>query len=99
MNLSYNEIITLLSSGEQEIEFTKADGTKRKMKCTRDPSLIPKADAPKTVAESQKPVNQKSVTVYELGVGWRSFRTESLLTINVDLVNKAILKEIDLMRA
>lgn len=59
-----------LASGKHEIRFTKADGTERVMKATRDPSLIPESKSPKTRKKEKAGI----ISVFDLDKGeWRSF--------------------------
>ena len=63
-----------------EIEFTKKDGTSRKMKCTRDIGRIPVVAHPSGAGHTTKAT---TIQVYDVEVnGWRSFNTESLTRIN-----------------
>jgi hypothetical protein len=67
------------------VEFTKADGTERKMLCTLAESLIPESATPKSKSED-KPVSEDVSNVaptvqrvYDLeNSGWRSFRWDSV---------------------
>lgn len=80
-------VITKLNEGEVNLEFTKADGTTRKMLATRNNNLIPESQLPKEVVlaegEETKPENTDIVKCFDLEVmGWRSFRVDSLISFN-----------------
>ena len=66
------------------VEFTKKNGDRRVMECTTDLSRIPSQYHPKPLADGVEP-NEPSDTVcnvYVLGVGWRSFRYDSVIKIS-----------------
>jgi hypothetical protein len=69
-----------LPDSEFIVEFTKKDGSKRKMRCTLDSNYIPKAE--KTDPLSQKKVraiNEEVQVVFDLDKNqWRSFRWDSV---------------------
>ncbi|URC15297.1 tail fiber protein [Paraglaciecola Antarctic GD virus 1] len=66
------------------VEFEKADGSLRKMRCTRDANHIPEDDNELTKAvvvvegKAPKKANYTALRVYEIGVGWKSFRIDRL---------------------
>ena len=63
-----------------EIEFTKKDGTTRKMKCTRNFGLIPLDKHPKGTGHS---IAGTTIQAFDTDINeWRSFNTESLTRIN-----------------
>ena len=63
-----------------EIEFTKKDGTTRKMTCTRNFGLIPLEKHPKGTGHS---IVGTTIQAFDTDIGeWRSFNTESLTRIN-----------------
>ena len=69
-----------LSEKVVEIEFTKKDGTTRKMTCTRDIGKIPVEKHPNGNGPS---VKSTTIQAFDTDIGeWRSFNTESLTRIN-----------------
>ena len=76
----------IFENGIFNIEFKKADGSLRKMRCTRDSNFIPNDlnELTKVVVlkEGQKPrkVCYTTLRVYELDKGWRSFKIENLIS-------------------
>lgn len=70
-------------SGILEVTFTKKDGSKRVMVCTKNLDLIPASSHPKPLkeGETRKPRPPHLCTVYEIDVGWRSFVYENVLEI------------------
>ncbi len=80
----------ILSTGHYVVEFTKADGSLRVMKCTRDPKLIPVDNNELVVAEGTVVRNPSysALRVYEFGVGWRSFKVANVVKLtNVELAS------------
>jgi hypothetical protein len=80
-----NFLTMLLMTGEVLIEFTKVDGTQRKMPSTLDPRLLP---APKEtiiteIAEPKKERKQSDTTIRVFATDkkeWRSFRIDSVIS-------------------
>jgi hypothetical protein len=74
-------------TGIFDVEFIKADGSFRQMRCTRDAKYIPVDDNELTkvivLKEGQVPKkpNYSALRVYELNVGWRSFKVNSYTDI------------------
>jgi hypothetical protein len=69
-----------LSEKVVEIEFTKKDGTTRKMTCTRNFGSIPADKHPKGTGHS---VTGTTIQAFDTEIQeWRSFNTESLTRIN-----------------
>jgi len=84
-DLSREDVVELLQNDVATVTFTKVDGTERAMSCTllqevlsqRAPSVV--SDKPK--APSKTP-NPNTVAVFDMKAdGWRSFRLESLKSI------------------
>ncbi|WP_353482961.1 SH3 beta-barrel fold-containing protein [Haliscomenobacter sp.] len=89
----------LLITSEITVDFVKADGTERSMRCTLDSNRIPPVPAgtifksstanPDGLAESKKPRKQPdphSVRVFDTEKGeWRSFRFDRLQKITAEL--------------
>jgi hypothetical protein len=72
------------------VEFTKVDGTVRKMLCTLASTLIPEEAQPKPVvetvetAEDPAPTAPSACRVYDLEKqAWRSFRWDSVLSFTL----------------
>ena len=74
------------------VEFTKVDGTVRKMLCTLSQSLVPEDAWPKPkeggevieTAEDPAPPAPTTARVYDLEKqGWRSFRLDSIINFTV----------------
>ena len=64
------------------VVFTKKDGTERAMLCTLVESKIPGDKQPKTPTETGSTAGQ-AVRVFDIDKGeWRSFRWDSVKTIN-----------------
>jgi len=85
-------VLELLRSVDNKgvmVEFTKKDGTERKMLCTLAEALIPEDARPKTkdtevIAEAATDVIPEVCRVYDLeSQGWRSFRWDSVHAISV----------------
>lgn len=69
-----------LSEKVVEIEFTKKDGTTRKMLATRDIGKIPVEMHPKGTGST---VKTTTIQAFDTEIQeWRSFNTESLTRIN-----------------
>jgi hypothetical protein len=89
----------LLVTSEITVDFVKADGTKRSMRCTLDASRIPPVPAgtifkssvtnPDGLTENKKPRKEPdphSVRVYDTEKNeWRSFRFDRLQKITAEL--------------
>jgi len=86
------ELLEVLRSSDNQgvlVEFTKVDGSNRKMLCTLAESLIPEDARPKTkdtevIAEAETNVAPTACRVYDLEKqGWRSFRFDSVVNFTV----------------
>lgn len=82
-----SDIVNLLKSETVDIEFTKRDGTVRLMTCTlREDKLPAQVDLGEAV-QKKKP-NDSALAVFDLiEQGWRSFRWDSLISVNGVKVN------------
>lgn len=71
-------IIEMLKNGATEVDFTKVDGSNRKMKCTLNFDLIPNEWHPQDLlAESSE--DSPIIKCFDLEKnGWRSFRVDSV---------------------
>lgn len=78
-------LIEQLKTNIVEVDFVKADGTPRTMKCTLKADLVPKID--KKIIDTTKPERkapENVIPVYDLdNAGWRSFRIDSIKTVTV----------------
>ena len=69
---------SVLKENIANVEFTKADGSERKMRCTLDTKYLPAVEASKSESSSKKP-STEVVAVWDLDAqGWRSFRIDSV---------------------
>lgn len=76
-------LLQLLSDGIISVKFTKKDGTDRSMVCTLSSKVIPDEYAPKGEAKREK--STEALAVFDVEKeGWRSFRWDSVKSINVD---------------
>lgn len=83
-----NELKELLTENVYDISFEMSDGTIRFMKCTTNPNYLPPKPPVDENAEPPKPKkprkeNLETIPVYELGVGWRSFKINMLITMDI----------------
>lgn len=73
----------LQESPEVTVVFTKTDGTERTMKCTLDPSILPKQEIKE--GATPKKQNDSVLAVYDIEVqGWRSFRLKSVKEVVIN---------------
>lgn len=86
MAVTYDDIKLWLSTETLKVKFMKKDGTVRDMLCTLRPDLLPPL-APNTLAgEPTIKSNPESIAVWDLEQkGWRSFRIDSILGVEVRL--------------
>jgi len=87
MNTTPNTIVAdaaqeLLNSGKTiDVEFSKKDGTIRRMICTRDMKQIPEEKHPKGTGKER---NSEVIVAFDLEKGeWRSFLRESVRVVRV----------------
>lgn len=89
MNLEITkvELLEKLQTEEVTLIFTKADGSDRKMVCTKMLSKIPEAQHPKTdkvvkLDENGNVIETDLITVFDLEKeGWRSFNFQTVKEI------------------
>ena len=77
------ELNNKLALGTAVVKFTKADGTKRVMFCTKLESLIPAEDLidHEVFAEKDSPQPYDLIKVYDLDMkAWRSFRPSRVIS-------------------
>ena len=81
------EIKQQLREGEVAVEFTKVNGDYRKMICTLNESVVPKAEKEDPLSQKKvRAVNPEVCVVYDVNAkGWRSFRWDSVMDANPDL--------------
>lgn len=79
------ELKNILNDDIVNVVFTKKDGTERSMKCTLRENLLPKQEIKEdTDPKKERKENPDVLAVYDLEAkGWRSFRIDSVKTINV----------------
>jgi len=80
--LKQDELIELLKHQVVDIQFKKKDGTVRKMSCTLMSEMLPEqTDIEEHI--QRKAYNPDILSVFDVEKdGWRSFRWDSLLTVN-----------------
>lgn len=73
----------LLLDGLYLIEFTKRDGTLRRMLCTRIWGFIPESAQPDPQTYPVRKPNENTLPVWSLADnGWRSFRLDTIKSVN-----------------
>ena len=79
-------LVEQLSNNIAWIEFTKKDGSNRKMKCTLRADLLPKREVKED--STPKPINEEIISVFDLEKdAWRSFRVDSVTELICNLRN------------
>lgn len=74
----------LLKEIEVDLQFTKANGEKRQMRCTLKESLIPEDKQPKH--DSKRKVSEDTIAVFDLDKqDWRSFRYDAIIEFSGEL--------------
>ena len=77
-----SDVLNLLHTETVDVEFTKKDGTNRIMTCTLRADKLPAQTDLEEGIQKKKP-NDDVLAVFDLvNQGWRSFRWDSLLTVN-----------------
>lgn len=83
---------SLMQVTEVKIEFLKADGTLREMRCTLNPDKLPPPPASMPVdgivkeSKQRKKPDEHSLRVYDLDKGeWRSFRFDRLQKVGAEI--------------
>lgn len=77
------DVLTKLRTDQSGVRvvFTKVDGTERSMLCTLAESNIPVSHQPKTKSDTS--TSGSAVRVFDVeGQQWRSFRWDSVKTVN-----------------
>lgn len=85
IEITRDDLAKMLINGIVEVEFTKADGKQRVMKCTLNPDYLPEPDE-KEIKEydgkPQKLVNPDQIRVYDIEAD--GFRTVTLSKLTRD---------------
>ena len=77
-----SDVRGLLSLGKVEVVFKKKDGTTRVMNCSLSKEFVPE-QLEMALDEGKKIVNPDVQAVYDIEAeGWRSFRWDSVQTVN-----------------
>ena len=79
-----SKVIETIKSGITDIVFEKKDGTLREMKCTLKDDMLPVVeDLFEGEAKAVRKANPDVFSVWDIvSEGWRSFRWDSLKTVN-----------------
>lgn len=86
--MTIDELRKLLTTDIVTVTFTKKNGDKREMICTTVADLLPMPEA--VTANIAKP-SEHVVTVWDLEqAGWRSFRFDSVTSIETDYFNYVV---------
>jgi hypothetical protein len=82
MEMTRDEVNELFTANQiLRVTFIKKDGTERVMKCTRSLGMIPTEFHPKGGERKQ---SEDIFPVFDLSIqGWRSFRLDSIISIEV----------------
>jgi hypothetical protein len=87
LDLDRDQLLRILQDSVVEIEFTKVDGTLRRLRCTRNFDLLPVEYKPveiDPVSTSERPVSLTAIPVYDIDLkAWRSFRVDALTSIEL----------------
>ena len=80
------EILNALRNGDVVVEFTKVNGDYRKMTCTLNESVVPKAEKEDPLSQKKvRAINPEVCVVYDVNAnGWRSFRWDSVIDAKPD---------------
>jgi hypothetical protein len=85
--MDINELRKLLSTDVVTVVFTKKDGSNREMICTTIPDYLPES----TSSNISTAPSDSVVTVWDLEQnGWRSFRFDSVKSIDTDYFNYVV---------
>jgi hypothetical protein len=79
MVMDKSKVVDMLHKETVNITFTKVNGEEREMTCSLQESLLP----PKKEGTTQRKENPDVLAVFDIvNEGWRSFRWDSLKTVN-----------------
>jgi len=86
-----------LFAGPCTVNFTKVDGTNRVMQASLSHLFLPQIAVLKKVTEKKPPAeNDNVVPCYDLEAkGWRSFRLDNLISINLVSLNAVAVASVD----
>ena len=97
---NFSILQVMLREGWADIQFTKKDGTTKKIRATTHlllvpPELHPKPKDPDAPVKEQKVESDRLYNVYVDGTGWRSFRESQVTHVfGEEILNEQrILKE------
>ncbi len=86
--MNIDELRTLLATDIATVTFTKKDGTKREMICTMIPEYLPVVELNPNIKYGPSPT---IATVWDLEQNaWRSFKFDSVLSIETDYFNYVV---------
>lgn len=78
-----NVLKKLLSENIMQVEFEKADGSLRKMKCTLNEKFLPAPVASDEEVNRNRKPNEEVQVVWDVeSNGWRSFRYDRIKSMN-----------------
>lgn len=84
MTYKREDIKTVLTGHVASVTFTKVDGTERVMKCTLQESMLPEPVASDAEINRNRKPNEAVQVAWDLEKkGWRSFRIDSVKSIEV----------------
>ena len=76
-NINFDSLISDLRTGEKTVNFTKRDGTARRLRCTLQEGRVP----PATSSEVREP-NPNLIVAWDVEKSaWRSFRKDSVVSV------------------
>jgi len=79
------EYKSVLKESVANVEFIKADGSIRKMRCSLRPEDLPPIEASKVDGPTKKQ-STEAIAVWDLDAqGWRSFRLDSVKDFSTEL--------------
>lgn len=85
--MTIEELRKLLRTDIVTVNFTKKNGEIREMVCTTIPDYLPQP----TSSTSSSVQSDEIVTVWDLEIGaWRSFRFDSLNSVDTDYFNYVV---------
>jgi len=77
----YDTIKEQLKTGSYIVNFTKSDGTHRRLLCTLQPDFLPGYRGHELTNETSDQ-SQERLSVWDIeNKGWRSFRIDSIISI------------------
>lgn len=77
MTVNFDNLLADLRKGEKTVNFTKRDGSTRRLRCTLQDGRIP----PATSNEAREP-NPDVLVAWDVEKNaWRSFRKDSVLSV------------------